>query len=580
MGEVGVHLQHVAGAVVERVAEAGEVGRADAVLLGAMQHMHPLVLGGQPIGDLAGAVGRAVVDDQHVEAARAPARREHLARGGDDRLDVLGLVVGRQYQPRLAGHESAYPRASPLYAYRRAVADELSNAAIADALEELGDLYELDGAIVHRVLAYRTAAQACARPRSRSRRSRGRPRDRAAGDRQRRCRKRSSRWSRPARSPQPSDCARSSRPACSRSRGCPASGQARAAAALRARHRLAAERCARRRWRSALRTVRGLGPKLEERVLDGARAGRRPASGQPRAVAAAGDRARRGAGRAACAERGGAETQVQLAGSARRRADSVKDIDLSPSPTGPTTLAKSLVKLEQIESVGLGRQGRRARARTHSGIGVDLRIAKPSQRGNLLQHFTGSGRHNAALREAACGAACTSPSTACSTTRSGARAPARARPRSTSCSACAYIEPELREDRGELEAARPTAARLPALIELGDIRGDLHATRRLRRTQHDRRDGARGARARLRVPRDHRPLGDARLRQRRLARAAAPADRARARGERRIDGIELLAGSEVNILPDGSLDYDDELLAQLDWVVASVHTSFAMREQR
>ena len=72
----------------------------------------------------------------------------------------------------------------------------------------------------------------------------------------------------------------------------------------------------------------------------------------------------------------------------------------------------------------------------------------------------------------------------------------------------------------------------------------------------------------------------ARLRQRRLARAAAPPDRAGARGERaRCDGIELLAGSEVNILPDGSLDYEDELLAQLDWVIASVHTSFGMGEQ-
>ncbi len=108
MGEVGVHLHHVARAVVERVAKAGEVGRADAVLLGAVQHLHPVVLGGQPIGDLAGAVGRAVVDDQHAQAlGRGAAQR--LAGGGDDRLDVLGLVVGGQDQPGLAGHRVGVP---------------------------------------------------------------------------------------------------------------------------------------------------------------------------------------------------------------------------------------------------------------------------------------------------------------------------------------------------------------------------------------------------------------------------------------------------------------------------------------
>ena len=104
--------------------------------------------GGESIGDLAGAVGRAVVDDEHAPAlGRGAAQR--LAGGGDDRLDVLGLVVCGQDQPGLVGHGLAYPRAV-----------DLPNAAIADALEELGDLYELDGAIVHRVLAYRNAAKA------------------------------------------------------------------------------------------------------------------------------------------------------------------------------------------------------------------------------------------------------------------------------------------------------------------------------------------------------------------------------------------------------------------------------------
>src|SRR5205807_8090629 len=87
-------------------------------------------------------------------------RREHRAGGGDDRLDVLRLVVRREYQPRRAGHFGRRTLIELRIGSLAAMSPrELSNAAIADALEELGDLYELDGAIVHRVLAYRGAAK-------------------------------------------------------------------------------------------------------------------------------------------------------------------------------------------------------------------------------------------------------------------------------------------------------------------------------------------------------------------------------------------------------------------------------------
>ena len=118
----------------------------------------------------------------------------------------------------------------------------------------------------------------------------------------------------------------------------------------------------------------------------------------------------------------------------------------------PTTLAKSLAKLEQIEVSAPPARPVRGRAPT-AGIGVDLRIARPAQLGDLLQHFTGSGAHNAALREAAVRAACTCPSTASSTTPL-ARPRIRQRGEVYERLGLAYIEPELREDRGELAAAR------------------------------------------------------------------------------------------------------------------------------
>jgi DNA polymerase (family X) len=141
-----------------------------------------------------------------------------------------------------------------------------------------------------------------------------------------------------------------------------------------------------------------------------------------------------------------------------------------------------------------------------------------------------------------------------------------------------YIEPELREDRGELEAAR--AGELPRLIELSDIRGDLHSHTIASDGHNTIAEMGRAARElgyEYLAITDHSAshgFGDhvtpeQLLRQIELVHEA----------DERLEGIKLLAGSEVNVLPDGSLDYEDELLAQLDWVIASVHTSFGMGEQ-
>ncbi|HEY2571896.1 MAG TPA: helix-hairpin-helix domain-containing protein, partial [Solirubrobacteraceae bacterium] len=322
-------------------------------------------------------------------------------------------------------------------------APELSNAAIADALEELGDLYELDGAIVHRVLAYRTAARSL--------------RDASVS------------VAALAREGRASELAGIGKtleekilallqtgaiPAAERLRtqfpaGLVAVTRLPGIGAKRARllhSELGVDSLEKLREAALaqrIRTVRGLGPKLEERVLEALAqgAGERAA---PRVLLAKAIELGEGLA-SALAELGGAETHVLLAGSARRMADSVKDIDLVAVSTRPTKLAKNLVKLEQIESVSsAGKAG--ARARTHSGIAVDLRIAKPSQLGNLLQHFTGSGRHNAALREAAV-------RRGLHVSEYGVLDDAIGRTRTCTSEAelyellgLAYIEPELRED--------------------------------------------------------------------------------------------------------------------------------------
>ena len=327
-----------------------------------------------------------------------------------------------------------------------------------------------------------------------------------------------------------------------------------------------------------LRTVRGLGAKFEAGVLSAIKRGvaDRPSPRMllPRALEL-GEALAEG-----LREQGGPGTDVRIAGSTRRMADSVKDIDLIAVTRKPVTLAKSLARLEEIESVAsAGRAG--AKARTHSGVGVDLRIAKPSQLGNLLQHFTGSGKHNAALREAAVREGLHVSEYGVYDEETGTTKTCVGEREVYALLGLAYIEPELREDRGELAAARLAGgAGLPQLVELADIRGELHCHTVASDGRNTIEEMALAARERgyeYVAITDHSAshgFGD----------DVSP-DELRRQIERvsevdeSIEGIRVLAGSEVNILPDGSLDYEDELLAELDWVIASVHTAFGMGEQ-
>jgi DNA polymerase (family X) len=457
-------------------------------------------------------------------------------------------------------------------------ASELSNGAIADALDELGDLYELDGAIVHRVLAYRTAARsvrdASVSVATLARQGRATELAGVGATLQEKIAALVETGAIPAaerlRAKFPAGLVAITR--------LPGLGAKRALLLHSELGVDSLESLREAAVQQRIRTVRGLGPKLEERVLaslaQGAGEGAPARVLLPRALEIGEALA------AGLAERGGAGTQVLVAGSARRRADSVKDIDLIAVTTRPTTLAKSLVKLEQIESVGsAGKAG--ARARTHSGVGVDLRIATPAQLGNLLQHFTGSGRHNAALRETVARRGLHVSEYGVLDDTIGSTRTCASEAELYELLGLAYIEPELREDRGELEAARlHGGSGLPRLIELADIRGDLHSHTVASDGHNTIEEMAHAARDRgyeyLAIT-DHSATHG-------FGNDVSPEQLRRQielvhEASERIEGIELLAGSEINILPDGSLDYEDELVAQLDWVVASAHTSFSMSEQ-
>jgi DNA polymerase (family 10) len=444
-----------------------------------------------------------------------------------------------------------------------------TNTEIAAALDELGDLSELDGAIIHRIVAYRNAAKSV----------REAPVSIASLARQ----------GRATELPGIGPTIQEKVLALADDGEIPATVKLRAKfppglieimhvpglGPKRARRlfdelgidSLEALREAAETQR--IQTLKGFGPKAEEAIV-----GALDAAGE-------GDRTERvvldqalavGEELVAALREHPASERVELAGSARRMTDSVKDLDIIATATDPHALSRAAAGLDLVESAQKpGEAG--VRLRTHTGLQVDLRIVAPDQFGNLLQHLTGSKQHNMALRDAAVRKGLHVSEYGVLDDATGTTHRCATEDEVYALLGLEYIEPELRENRGELEAA--AAGNLPDLISLGDLKGDLHSHTTASdgtASIEEMAAAARDAGYQYLAITDHSAtfgFGDEVSPQRLL-------EQIELIHMTDVDGIQLLAGTEVNILPDGSLDYDDELLTQLDWVVASVHTSFRM----
>jgi DNA polymerase (family 10) len=321
-----------------------------------------------------------------------------------------------------------------------------------------------------------------------------------------------------------------------------------------------------------IREVKGLGPKAEENVLAALERLGEPGEGPGRLLLS---KVRPIAEELAAALREHpAANRVEVAGSVRRWAETCKDIDLIATAEEPTALSEHLAAHPLIAAAGTpGPNG--LRAQTHNGISVDLRIVAPAAFGNLLQHFTGSQAHNVQLREEAVGRGLSVSEHGVTETESGETLLCETEAGVYERLGYAYIEPELREGRGELKAAREGA--LPQLICLDDVKGDLHAHTTLSDGRNTLEEMAAAGRERgyaYMAITDHSAshgFGDHVTPERLWERIEEI--REWNEGKR---GFRLLSGSEVNIGLDGSLDYPDDLVAALDWVVASVHTSFSI----
>ncbi len=324
-----------------------------------------------------------------------------------------------------------------------------------------------------------------------------------------------------------------------------------------------------------IRALKGLGPKAEENVLASLERLGGPGEGPGRLLLS---KVRPIAEELAAALREHpVANRVEVAGSARRWAETCKDIDIIATADEPIALAEHLASHTLIAAAGKpGPNG--VRAQTHNGVSVDLRIVAPAAFGNLLQHFTGSKAHNVQLREEAVARGLSVSEHGIIQKESGVVDLYETEAGVYERLGYAYIEPELREGRGELKAAREGG--LPDLISLEDIRGDLHSHTTLsdgRNTLDEMAEAGRDRGYSYMAITDHSAshgFGDHVTPERLWERIEEIRE-----WNKGVRGFRLLCGSEINIGLDGTLDYPDDLVEALDWVVASVHTSFSISEK-
>jgi DNA polymerase (family 10) len=265
-----------------------------------------------------------------------------------------------------------------------------------------------------------------------------------------------------------------------------------------------------------------------------------------------------------------------VAGSFRRMRDTVGDIDILVVSDAPETVAARFVAYPEVRSV-LAQGTTRSSVRLASGLQADLRVVPKASYGAALHYFTGSKSHNIAVRKL--GIARGLKVNEYGVWQGKKRIAGETEESVYAAVGLPYIEPELRENQGELEAAR--AGSLPRLVSLSDLRGDLHAHTKATDGRASAREMALAAQAAglsyLAITDHSRRLAMARgLDPRRLEKQVSEIDEL----NRGLSGITVLKGSEVDILEDGSLDLPDSVLSRLDVVVAAVHGGFRLSRAR
>ncbi len=265
------------------------------------------------------------------------------------------------------------------------------------------------------------------------------------------------------------------------------------------------------------------------------------------------------------------------AGSYRRRKETVGDIDILATAARPEEIVAAFVKMPLVEEV-LAKGPTKASVIMNETIQVDLRIVEHRSYGTVLQYFTGSKEHNVSMRQLALDRGYSLSEYSLTRLANGQDLFFDQEEEVYQALGLQYIPPELREDRGEIEAA--LGGRLPRLVEAKDIRGDLHVHSIWsdgRASIIELAQAARSLGYEYIALSDHSPSvgiagGIGREKMEEKIEAVAEANDS-------LEGITVLMGAEVDIKADGSLDYPDDLLERMDVVVASVHMAQQQKER-
>ncbi|HXE74678.1 MAG TPA: DNA polymerase/3'-5' exonuclease PolX [Candidatus Xenobia bacterium] len=262
---------------------------------------------------------------------------------------------------------------------------------------------------------------------------------------------------------------------------------------------------------------------------------------------------------------------VTAAGSLRRGRETIGDLDLLLTSSHAEEVSRHILAYPEVaDKIALGEN--KVSVKLTNGMQVDVRILEKKSYGAALMYFTGSKAHNIVLRGLARDKGWTLNEYALATIRGGKWVAGKTEEEIYKKLGLAYIEPELREDTGEIDAARE--GRLPKLVELSDIRGDLQMHTKESDGKNTIEEMAEAARklgyAYIAITDHSKSVTVANGMDEK--RTLAHAKRIREASKKFENGFRILAGIEVDILKDGRLDLDDEVLAQLDVVVASVHS--------
>jgi len=271
-------------------------------------------------------------------------------------------------------------------------------------------------------------------------------------------------------------------------------------------------------------------------------------------------------------------TRIDIAGSLRRWKDTIKDIDILAMSDNPKEVMRVFVHLPPVKEVIM--QGpTKSSVVIKEGLQVDLRVVEKESYGAALAYFTGSKEHNIRLREMAVKRGLTINEYGIFRVKDNTKLGGEKEEDTYKILDLQYVPPEMREDRGEIEAA--IEGKLPKLVTVNDIKGDLHV--------HSKwSDGSHTFEQLAEVAKEHgysyfaltdhsQGLGVARgLTAERLAEQKREIDTL----NKKLKNIRILHGTEVDIRSDGTLDFHDDVLQTLDIVVASIHSGFKQTKEQ